>query len=385
MTLNQIGIYSFQLPLYHTLNVKGQQLTTREGIILRLRDSHNRISYGEISPLPGLHEETLDACVKQLAHIQSELTGAYIPKPSGIFGFLDTILPRKNWLPSVRFGLETALMALYLQNELNHDQPAFLAIQQQRIKINLLVTGEHGEIIRMVKRGLNEGYRAIKIKAGAGKLQEEIDLVRMIRRLSGPDISLRVDANRCWHLAEALSFIRALHDCPLEYIEEPLQDPGQLPLLFEKTHIPIAIDETLVQYRPEKLKLAEWMNTFVVKPAAIGSLTDTLAYIHLAESNKRKIVISDNYQTGIGLTFLVRLAASLKKAIPMGFNTYNYLREDLLMDRIQVSGGEIFVQDALERSKKVNLSCLQEFSDSLALNESDDQRNKTTGNLRSGG
>ena len=54
------------------------------------------------------------------------------------------------------------------------------------------------------------------------------------------------------------------------------------------------------------------------------------------------------------------------------------------MDRIQVSGGEIFVQDALERSKKVNLSCLQEFSDSLALNESDDQRNKTTGNLRSG-
>ena len=385
MTLNQIGIYSFQLPLYHTLNVKGQQLTTREGIILRLRDSHNRISYGEISPLPGLHEETLDACVKQLAHIQSELTGAYIPKPSGIFGFLDTILPRKNWLPSVRFGLETALMALYLQNELNHDQPAFLAIQQQRIKINLLVTGEHGEIIRMVKRGLNEGYRAIKIKAGAGKLQEEIDLVRMIRRLSGPDISLRVDANRCWHLAEALSFIRALHDCPLEYIEEPLQDPGQLPLLFEKTHIPIAIDETLVQYRPEKLKLAEWMNTFVLKPAAIGSLTDTLAYIHLAESNKRKIVISDNYQTGIGLTFLVRLAASLKKAIPMGFNTYNYLREDLLMDRIQVSGGEIFVQDALERSKKVNLSCLQEFSDSLALNESDDQRSKTTGNLRSGG
>ena len=153
-------------------------------------------------------------------------------------------------------------MALYLQNELNHDQPAFLAIQQQRIKINLLVTGEHGEIIRMVKRGLNEGYRAIKIKAGAGKLQEEIDLVRMIRRLSGPDISLRVDANRCWHLAEALSFIRALHDCPLEYIEEPLQDPGQLPLLFEKTHIPIAIDETLVQYRPEKLKLAEWMNTW---------------------------------------------------------------------------------------------------------------------------
>jgi len=196
MTLNQIGIYSFQLPLYHTLNVKGQQLTTREGIILRLRDSHNRISYGEISPLPGLHEETLDACVKQLAHIQSELTGAYIPKPSGIFGFLDTILPRKNWLPSVRFGLETALMALYLQNDLNHEQPAFLTIQQQRIKINLLVSGEHGEIIRMVKRGLNEGYRAIKIKAGAGKLQEEIDLVRMIWRLSGPDISLRVDANR---------------------------------------------------------------------------------------------------------------------------------------------------------------------------------------------
>jgi len=385
MTLNQIGIYSFQLPLHHTLNVKGQKLTTREGIILRLRDSHNRISYGEISPLPGLHEETLDACVKQLAHIQSELTGAYIPKPSGIFGFLDTILPRNNWLPSVRFGLETALMALYLQNDLNHEQPAFLAIQQQRIKINLLVTGEHGDIIRMVKRGLNEGYRAIKIKAGVGKLEEEIDLVRMIRRLSGPDISLRVDANRCWRLEEALSFIQALHDCPLEYIEEPLQDPGQLPLLFEKTHIPIAIDETLVQYRPEKLKLADWMNTFVLKPAAIGSLTDTLAYIHLAESNTRKIVISDNYQTGIGLTFLVRLAASLKKPIPMGFNTYNYLQEDLLMDRIQVSGGEIFVQDALERSKKVNLSCLQEFSDSLALNESDNQRNKTTGNLRSGG
>jgi hypothetical protein len=96
-------------------------------------------------------------------------------------------------------------------------------------------------------------------------------------------------------------------------------------------------------------------------------------------------VISDNYQTGIGLTFLVRLAASLKKAIPMGFNTYNYLREDLLMERIQVRGGEIFVQDALEKSKKINLSRLHEFSDSLAFNESDGQENRTTGNLRSGG
>jgi len=385
MILNQIGIYSYQLPLLHNLTIKGQLLMMREGIILRLRDNQNRISYGEISPLPGLHEETLDGCVKQLAHIQSELTGAYIPKPSGVSGYLDTLLPGKNWLPSVRFGLETALAALYLQNELKNDQPSFMPLQHQRVKINLLVAGEHGDIIRMVKRGLNKGYRAIKIKVGTGKLEEEIELIRMIRRLSGPEIRLRVDANRSWRLEEALAFVQALHDCALEYLEEPLQDPGQLPMLFEKTRIPVALDETLVNYRPEQLKMADWMNTFVLKPAAIGSLTDIMAYIRLAESNQRKVVISDSYQTGIGLAFLVRLAASLKEAIPMGFNTYDYLKEDLLTERIEVTGDEIFVQDALERSKRVKLSSLQELSDSLALNESgEEQGTKTTDNIRPG-
>jgi O-succinylbenzoate synthase len=369
MIIKQIGLYTFNLPLHHPLPARHQSISMRDGVIIKMHAAKSRIAYGEAAPLPGLHKETLEDVIKQLAFIQSKLTGAYIPNLKGISGFLDTILPQKEWLRSARFAIEMAMMNLYLQDDSQDDKQHFMSGRHQKIMVNLLAAGNRPEVIRMVKRGITEGYQAVKLKVGQKKTEEDIELVRMVSNLTGPALSLRLDANRAWKLDQALDFAHAVRECPIEYIEEPLQNPDQLPVFYKNAAIPIAIDETVLQYKPENFEMSDWIDTLVLKPAAIGSIADTLAFIRIAELKKRKIVISDSFQSGVGFSFLLRLAASLNDMIPMGFDTYQWLKEDLLDKKIQIEGGKIDAANASEQSKKIKSSSLMELSVSLALRE----------------
>ncbi len=73
-----------------------------------------------------------------------------------------------------------------------------------------------------LRRSLEQGFRAIKIKLGFPELQRDIDITRAVRELIGPDIALMVDFNQSLSPAEAIRRIRALQPFDLCWIEEPV-------------------------------------------------------------------------------------------------------------------------------------------------------------------
>ncbi len=366
MKIRQLNIFIYQLPLLKSLLVKGQQLTVRDGAIIQITADNMQISYGEAAPLPGLHSESIEDVLKQLAIIQSKLTGAQIPNISGISGYLNTVMSKKAWLPSVRFGIESALLNLYLYKEEDQNNK-FIPKKHDYVLINILADGTQLDILKAVKRGLEEGYQAIKIKVGRRALEEEIEQVRSLCKMIKGKATLRLDANQAWDLQTGEYFIKAIEDCEIEYIEEPLRDYRELPILFHKTGVPIAIDENINSIPLSEFKEKDWINTVVLKPGVIGSVQDTLEFIRIANDSNLRCVISDTFHSGIGLSFLIRLSACTDQMVPMGFDTYQYLKDDVLKNRLKVTGGCFNLHNISILAENIDYSMLREFSGSLSL------------------
>jgi hypothetical protein len=62
------------------------------------------------------------------------------------------------------------------------------------------------------------------------------------------------------------------------------------------------------------------------------------------------------------LSFLIRIAASLKERIAMGFDTYQYLGEDILQERIKVQNGIIELKQVMIQQPLIDKNRLQAFS-----------------------
>ncbi len=73
-----------------------------------------------------------------------------------------------------------------------------------------------------LRRSLDQGFRGIKIKGGDGDLANDERMVKGVRALIGPDISLMLDFNQSLDPAEASRRIARLAPYDLHWIEEPV-------------------------------------------------------------------------------------------------------------------------------------------------------------------
>jgi mandelate racemase len=75
---------------------------------------------------------------------------------------------------------------------------------------------------RQLRRSLEQGFRGIKIKGGDGDAAHDERVVKAVRALLGPDISLMLDFNQSLDPTEALRRIARLAPYDLHWIEEPV-------------------------------------------------------------------------------------------------------------------------------------------------------------------
>ncbi|NLV41609.1 MAG: o-succinylbenzoate synthase [Candidatus Hydrogenedentes bacterium] len=221
MTPGTTRVYRYDLPLAHPIRVGGERLTRRRGWLLERADADGRSAWGEAAPLPGFSRETFDEAGEALI----ALCGVSDPPPDAP--------------PSVRFALHAAR---------GDTTPS----GNRRVPLCALLRGDGLQKLTHASEAARKGYQAVKLKVGGRKVGEDIALTLNLRSLLGPDVALRLDANRAWSLEEAESFLRRMTEedalyalAPVAFIEEPLKDWTQLPELAARTRVPLALDETL--------------------------------------------------------------------------------------------------------------------------------------------
>ena len=315
----EVHFERFSIPLSSHLTTQDGHSKEREGVYIYLSalfsdgSIHNGV--GEISPLDGLHAESVKQALDQCKTIRSNLVGsefgeAYNPMELNLRvpGLSDIAEAGVRIHPSVRSGLDAALWnAIASHKQINTGQ-------KEPMKVSALINPfnkSYLEINNDIKNIIDEGYCCIKIKVGRFESPfEDAEVVKAIRGQVGPFMTLRVDANQAWSLQEAMDFCNSVSSCNIEYLEEPLNQPC---LLYDfKPSIPIALDESIDQgvfSLEEGSKLPNCVKHVVLKPSLLGGLSETIRLSNAAEQLGVTPVISSCFESQLGLLHLSQIAS----------------------------------------------------------------------------
>jgi len=95
-------------------------------------------------------------------------------------------------------------------------------------------------------RFLELGYRAVKLKCGAGSIVAETARIRAVRKAIGETTALMLDMNAPYDLEECIDFARCVEPFDIFWLEEPLHwylQPADFARLAAATPIPLAHGE----------------------------------------------------------------------------------------------------------------------------------------------
>ncbi len=103
------------------------------------------------------------------------------------------------------------------------------------------------KLLTSVQSYLDLGFNAVKIKIGQAQLGDDIDRVRSIRELIGPDVTFMVDANYSFSIDKAIEAANAFEPYQIYWFEEPIipDDYQGYARIAQATNIPLAMGENL--------------------------------------------------------------------------------------------------------------------------------------------
>jgi len=180
---------------------------------------------------------------------------------------------------------------------------------------------------------LVNGCTTIKVKVGDPDLADDEARVASIRDVLDTTLGrgvgrIRIDANGGWDVARAEVALRRLGAYGLEYVEQPCRTVDELREIRSLTSVPIAVDETVrMSDAPGRLRLADFADVAVVKPAPVGGVR---AALRIIDSLDVPVVVSGSMDSSVGLDVgLATAAAMADLPFACGFGTGALLAADL--------------------------------------------------------
>ena len=278
--------------------------TVRSGIILRLIDEHNCVTFGEIAPLPWFGSETLEQTLAFCQQLAEQISAAMI-----------IAIPDR--LPACQFGFESAL-----------SRPT------KRASI-----GVHSALLPTGPVALSswpalwaQGYRTFKWKMGIAPIAAELKLLAQLLAQLPQGVTLRLDANGGLTYAEAAQWLQVCAGQPIAWLEQPLP-PSEFAAMLHLSQLyatPLALDESVATLADLKTCYDQgWRGVFVIKPAIVGSPRRLRQF---CRNYAIDAVFSTVFETAIGRQAGLQLAAQLSPAQrAVGYGTSAWFADGLDM------------------------------------------------------
>jgi o-succinylbenzoate synthase len=303
----------------------------------------DQVGWGEAAPLAGLSPDFGPNFETLLAGILQEASArTWDLEEESVLQQVKSLVPFS--LPSLRFGLETALLDLA-----NGGKKRILANlffdQGTPIPINGLIwMGTKEFMLQQINQKLEEGFACLKMKIGAIDFTQELELLRYIREQeAAKNLVLRVDANGAFSALEALGKLEQLQDFGIHSIEQPI-GVGQWEAMRElalKSPIPIALDEELIG-KSNKEEVLDFIKPqfIILKPSLLGGILETREWIRLAEARRIGWWMTSALESASGLNAISQLTSTYLPSLPQGLGT-GKLYDNNLESPLVVQSGEI--------------------------------------------
>lgn len=301
---------------------------------------------GEASPLKGLSEDYSADYQEVLLGYLKQIEALEVPEiQSKILDFLADHIPAH--LPSIRFGLETALLDLINGGTHKIFDTDFYQ-GSYRMPINGLIwMGDEAFMQQQIEEKLKAGFNTIKMKVGAINFDQELALLEGIRKeYSANDITLRVDANGVFAPEDAADKLEQLAGLEIHSIEQPIK-AGQHEAMAELCAtgiLPIALDEELIgihDYNSKEALLKSIKPQYIIlKPSLVGGIRSCQEWIEIAERLNIGWWMTSMLESNVGLNAIAQFTAQYKPVLPQGLGT-GQLYHNNIDSPLEIRKGEL--------------------------------------------
>jgi L-Ala-D/L-Glu epimerase len=317
--------------------------TEREGLIIRVETEDGRTGLGEAAMLPESPDAApdLERALRRLApplHCRP-LDVIEVIDPSGD----DDV--EAEAAAAIACALDTALCDLLAQARDESMARLLSADAASSVPINALISSASlPATLEAAGQAREAGFSAVKLKVGvAPDLELEVERVRSVREVIGPEIRLRLDPNGAWTERQAVEACEAFVPYDIEYIEQPLP-PGNLEAMSRlqaAVNTAIAADEDVTDLETA-LRIIETgaARVLVLKPQRLGGPRATRRIIEAAAAAGLRCLITTSIETGIGTAACLQIAATLPPGSPAsGLATAGLLEHHLTTPELRIVRG----------------------------------------------
>jgi o-succinylbenzoate synthase len=321
--------------------------TERKSWFIEITDQGCK-GWGECAPLPDLSCDARPDYAQVLHNFCQQVA---------LTGSIDYEAMRD--FPSMLFGLETAMCSLADSRQHNSAQPSSFLFDtpftrgEQGIPINGLVwMGSYQDMLQRIEEKLEKGFHCVKLKVGAIDFQEELQLVKGIRkRFSRHEVQLRLDANGGFQPQEALYQLELLSQYGIHSIEQPIKQKqwALMAELCRESPLPIALDEELIgindpETKRQMLRIIK-PAYIVLKPSLHGGMAGCREWIEIARGEGIGSWITSALESNVGLNAIAQFCSQVygpRLSFHQGLGTGQLFTDNIPMP-LEIRGEQLWV------------------------------------------
>ena len=334
MKISQIAIYQSKILLQEPFVISLGLLEAAENIIIVVTTDDGLVGFGECSPFPTIHGESMETCFVVAQPLARALKGRNPLDIEGCAAAMDRVIFGNACVKSA-FD-----MALYDVASQHAQLPLYAFLGGKKDKTIVTdYTVSFGDAKKMSQDALkikNKGFQIIKVKLG-GSHADDVARIAQIRAAVGYDLPIRIDANQGWSVETAVATLRALAAFSIQHCEEPISRRlfAHLPEVRRNSPIPIMADESCCDVQDADWLIAngacDFFNLKLSKSAGIFGAKKIVARAEMADI---KIQVGGFLESRLGFTAAAHFALTSKNIVHYDFDTPLMFTEDYVTDGI---------------------------------------------------
>lgn len=209
------------------------------------------------------------------------------------------------------------------------------------------------------------GCPAVKVKVAdrPDSLDDDLERVKMVRRVVGDDVLIRIDVNGGWDVDDAYRAISALSEFGIDYVEQPVATLEQMRELKSRlgSTLRLAADELVRTTRRVDHLGLDACDVVIIKPSPLGGSSRAEQLAKEALVAGFDVTVSSALETSLGLSHAAALGAQINaftgNPTAHGLGTAPLLSGDVSFTRLIPENGHVRV-----RHFEVSDELLDEFA-----------------------